>query len=351
MTRKKTDFFGIHRSNADVVSCFEPVSEFHAHRTRDLGSIRFPMIAARWLFFVPGTPRARCRPHTALHRGGREGRPRRFARVRVDRVAPTMPTATPARRARAARARPPITRSTVGNAPSTPDRLGRPVARRGGFGAEPDVARAPRALVRVPTSRGPGGPPCPPVAASPSLAPTDERDDDQADVGYPSEALGIRAGTPLGEPSRRARVARAPRAGGCGYTRGTTPRVRRPRRRARGRLSPRRQTRIPTSVEPALGLLNASSNANAAARVRTDDGSVGTLGTLSTISTRGSHPSSPDAAACRARRIEDDFEHMRERYRRPPRDGGGGDRRGESRGRRVRSRRTIRKRAREGDIP
>lgn len=314
MTRKKTDFFGIHRSNADVVSCFEPVSEFHAHRTRDLGSIRFPMIAARWLFFVPGTPRARCRPHTALHRGGREGRPRRFARVRVDRVAPTMPTATPARRgASLARALP-----SPGQPSETPRR--HPTASDGpslgvvGSALSP-TSRARRA--RSSASPHLADPEGRHVRRSPRplpLAPTDERDDDQADVGYPSEALGIR-----GYAARRTLATRASPARPAPEDVDTLeeqPPASVVRVAARADVYPRDdKPESPTSVEPALGLLNASSNANAAARVRTDDGSVGTLGTLSTLSTRGSHPSSPDAAACRARRIEDDFERMRERYR------------------------------------
>ena len=248
---------------------------------------------------APGRPRGTA----AAFREG-PGRPRRPDHADGDACAT----------GRVARARPPITRSTVGNAPSTPDRLGRPVARVGGFGAEPDVARALRALVRVPTSRGPEGRH---VRRSPRplpLAPTDERDDDQADVGYPSEALGIR-----GYAARRTLATRASPARPAPEDVDTLeeqPPASVVRVAARADVYPRDdKPSSPTSVEPALGLLNASSNANAAARVRTDDGSVGTLGTLSTISTRGSHPSSPDAAACRARRIEDDFERMRERYR------------------------------------
>ena len=102
---------------------------------------------------APGRPRGTA----AASRAG-PGRPRRSDHADGDACAT----------GRVARARPPI---TVGNAPSTPDRLGRPVARGGGFGAEPDVARAPRALVRVSPSRGSGASPCPPVAASPSPRP------------------------------------------------------------------------------------------------------------------------------------------------------------------------------------
>lgn len=105
---------------------------------------------------APGRPRGTA----AAFRAG-PGRPRRPDHADGDACAT----------GRVALARPSITRSTVGNAPTTPDRLGRPVARGGGFGAEPDVARAPRALVRVPPSRGSGASPRPPVAASPSPRP------------------------------------------------------------------------------------------------------------------------------------------------------------------------------------
>ena len=119
---------------------------------------------------------------------------------------------------------------------------------------------------------------------------------------------------------------------------------------ARADVHPRDDKPEPPTVEPALGLLGS------APRTRTPppgfepttvrSAPVGIPG--STSEGPGSTcTSSPDAAACRARRIEDDFEPCAA-VSRPPRDRtGGGDRRGESRGRRVRSRRTIRKRARE----
>ena len=219
-----------------------------------------------------------------------------------------MPTATPARRgASLARALP-----SPGQPSETPRR--HPTASDG-----PSLGLVGSAL--SPTSRAR----CARSSASPHLAdpegrhvrrsprplplaPTDERDDDQADVGYPSEALGIR-----GYAARRTlatRVARAPRAGGCGYTRGTTPRVRRPRRRARGRLSPRRQTRIPD-----IRRAGARSSQRVLERKRRRQGSNRRRFGRHPRHPQhhqhpGSHPSSPDAAACRARRIEDDFEHI-----------------------------------------
>ena len=225
-----------------------------------------------------------------------------------------MPTATPARRgASLARALP-----SPGQPSETPRR--HPTASDG-----PSLGLVGSAL--SPTSRAR----CARSSASPHLAdpegrhvrrsprplplaPTDERDDDQADVGYPSEALGISRVRRSANP-RDARVARAPRAGGCGYTRGTTPRVRRPRRRARGRLSPRRQTRIPD-----IRRAGARSSQRVLERKRRRQGSNRRrFGRHPRHPQHHQHPRvppfSPDAAACRARRIEDDFERMRERYR------------------------------------
>ena len=217
-----------------------------------------------------------------------------------------MPTATPARRGASLARVPPSPSETPRRHPTASDAPSLGVV---GSALSP-TSRARRA--RSSASPHPADPERRHARRSPPpLAPTDDRDDDQADVGDPSEALGIR-----GYAARRTLATRASPTRPAPEDADTLeepPPTSVFRVAARADVHPLDdEPEPPAFVEPALGLLDASSNANAVAGDRTDDGSVRTLGTLST---RGSHPSSPDAAARRARRLEDDFERVRERYR------------------------------------